>query len=173
MIKNKCKVIAFSGTHGTGKTTSALQETMNQKIDHVDKSVHCLVDLEAFCPFPINRKTLKETQAWLFANHLQQLLSAMQKYDIVILDRTLVDVVAYTKVAGFISQAGSMMEFLKYHIKLYSEIRIKKAEDNQFCFNDGIRDADDSLFRDQVEITFLDLYQELLEASEHQHIYGL
>jgi len=171
--KNKCKVIAFSGTQGTGKTTSALQETINQKMNHPEKSVHCLVNLEAFCPYPINKETTENGQAWLFANHLQQLLSATQKYDIVILDRTLIDVVAYSKIAGFISQANSMMVFLNYHIKLYSEIRIKKAEDNQFCFDDGIRDAGDSLFRDQVEITLLDLYHDVSAVSGHAQIYGL
>ncbi len=162
---NKTKIIAYTGTHGTGKTTSALQETINQKINHPNKSVHCLVDLEAFCPFPINRETLEESQAWLFANHLQQLLTTIQKYDIVILDRTLVDVIAYTKVAGFKKQAESMMNFLKFHINFYSEIRVKKIKDNKFCMPDGIRETKDLKFRQDIEDCLLNLYQKIQQKE--------
>ena len=168
------KVIAYTGTHGTGKTTSALQETINQKMNYPDKSVHSLTDLEAFCPFPINRETLEESQAWLFANHLQQLLTTIQKYDIVILDRTLIDVIAYTKVAGFKKQAESMMNFLKFHINFYTEIRVKKMRDNEFCVPDGIRETKDLKFRQDVEACLLGLYQKIQQKGQmNGKIYGL
>ncbi len=163
--KYNTKVIAYSGTHGTGKTTSALQRAAELKIYYPARSFHTLCDLEAFCPYPINKHTLERTQAWLFANHLQQLLTAMQRFDAVVMDRTLADVVAYTYVAGFTGQAESMMQFLLFHINYYSEIHIKTIKNNAFCHDDGIRDAEDLEFRQQVETVLLDIYSRIEEEA--------
>ena len=165
MEKNSSKIIAYSGTHGTGKTTSALQRAAELKIYYPNKSIHVLCDLEAFCPYPINRHTLEKTQAWLFANHLQQLLTAVHRFDVVVLDRTLADVMAYTYVAGFTGQAESMMQFLLYHINYYSEIHIKTIASNAFCYDDGIRAVEDTEFRQQVETALLDIYSRIKEAA--------
>ena len=91
-----------------------------------------------------------------------------------ILDRTLVDVIAYTKVAGFKEQAESMMNFLKFHINFYTEIRVKKIKDNEFCMPDGIRETKDLKFRQDVEACLLGLYQEIQQKGwANGKIYGL
>ncbi len=159
------KIVAYSGTHGTGKTTSALQLATDLKIYYPTKSVHILCDLEAFCPYPINKETCEKTQAWLFAHHLQQLLTAVQRFDIVVLDTTLADIVAYSYVAGFTGQAESMMQFFIYHINYYSEIHVKAIQDNAFWYPDGIRDAKDIDFRQQVEDALIDIYTRIEEEA--------
>ena len=93
--------IAFSGTHGTGKSTTAALEYHNQKIIHHGKSVILLCDLEALCPFPINRETTEQAQSWLFANQIQSEIQASSRFDVVVTDRTIIDIIAYTYVAGF------------------------------------------------------------------------
>lgn len=159
------KIIAYSGTHGTGKTTSALQRAAELKIYYPRKSFHTLCDLEAFCPYPINKHSLEKTQSWLFANHLQQMLTATNRFDIIVMDRTLADIVAYTYVAGFTGQADSMKQFLLYHINYYSEIHIKTISDNAFCYDDGIREAENNEFRQQVETALFDIYSSIEKAA--------
>jgi hypothetical protein len=72
---------AFSGTHGTGKTTSAYHQANQEKMFNPGKSVHALCNLEAFSPWPINRDGSEQTQAWLFANQIKQEISAMRRFD--------------------------------------------------------------------------------------------
>ncbi len=165
------QIIAYSGTHGTGKSTSALQLATELKIKYPNRSVHTLCDLEAFCPLPLNKETTRAAQSWLFANHLQQLITAIQRFDIVVLDRTLADVVAYTYTANFTDQAESMEQFLHYHIGYYSEIRIKTIKNNPYFFEDGIRASKDDKFREKMEHELLGIYRRLKQTRKNINIY--
>jgi hypothetical protein len=149
---------AFSGTHGTGKTTSAYHQANQEKMFNPGKSVHALCNLEAFSPWPINRDGSEQTQAWLFANQIKQEISAMRRFDVVVTDRTVVDVIAYTRCLGFHSQADGMMAYAEHHIQYYSSIHVKCIRYNKHHHPDGIRDMDEA-FRQDVENTLVDIYQ--------------
>lgn len=156
--------ISFSGTHGTGKSTAAAYEYRNQKILHPDKSVYLLCDLEALCPFKINMETTEQAQSWIFARQIQQEIEAAARFDVVITDRTIVDVIAYTYVAGFEALACSMLGYAERHVEAYDSITVKQMEYNGYCHYDGIRDTDYG-FRAAVESMLKDLYKQLNDAG--------
>ena len=163
--------ISFSGTHGTGKSTAAAYEYRDYKIIHPDKSVCLLCDLEASCPFPINRETSEHAQSWLFANQIQQEIHAAKRFDAVITDRTIVDIVAYTYVAGFEALACAMLGYAEQHVRAYNTIVVKQIEFNSFCQADGIRDTDQG-FRAEVQVLLKDLYKQLKESGAiHGNLY--
>jgi len=156
--------ISFSGTHGTGKSTSAACEYRNQKILHPGKSVYMLCDLEALCPFPINMGTTEQAQSWIFAQQIQHEIQATAKFDIVITDRTIVDTIAYTYVAGFETLASGMLGYAEQYVEAYDSITVKQMEYNSYCHHDGIRNTDHG-FRTAVESVLKDLYKQLKDAG--------
>ncbi len=158
-------IIAYSGTHGIGKTTSALFAARDLKINHPTCSVHVLCDLESFCPFPINREGSEKTQAWIFAYQIKQTLSAMARFDIVVCDRSILDVVAYAYALGFHGLAEGMLAMAETFLPYYKEIRIKKIANNPHCHPDGIRDVTAPDFRQAVETCLLDLYHKIDQAG--------
>lgn len=152
---------SFSGTHGTGKTTAALQCAQQEKIYNPDKSIHVLADLEAFCPFHINQAGSEKTQAWIFSNQIKAEMESMHRFDITVTDRTIVDVIAYTRALGFHDLAEGMLRYAEHHCQYYSSIHFKQIQFNRHCHGDGIRDIDLE-FRQEVETTMLEIYR-LLE----------
>jgi hypothetical protein len=159
------KLIAFSGTHGTGKTTSAGHLFLDLKYKYPNKSIHPFVDHEASCPFPINTKATPETQLWLFHDKISRELSLLNLFDIVVTDRTVVDVIAYSACLGYDALAASMFEDAKVYLSKYHQITFKKIDNNQFCYSDGIRETDDKLFRMQIEDYLSEYYEELIEGG--------
>lgn len=155
------KRYAYSGTHGVGKSTAAMDRGVILKKVAQEKSVHILADQEALCPFSINKDTTPESQLWIFTNQIRQELIMSSRFDILVLDRTIVDVIAYTKAAGFDSLAQGMMAVAENYVGVYSTINVRLIKNNPFCFNDGIREASDLKFRHSVEDILLGLYSYL------------
>lgn len=161
------KQISFSGTHGTGKSTAAADEYRNQKILHPEKTVRLLCDMEALCPFPINRETTAQAQSWMFANQIQQEIKAAARFDILVTDRTIVDVIAYTYVAGFEGLACGMLDYAEQYVQAYDEIKLKQMKFNSFVHQDGIRDTAPG-FREEVESILKNLYSQLQDTGAIQ-----
>lgn len=159
------QIIAFTGAHGTGKTTAAYRLAESCKIYNPGKSVHVLCDQEALCPFPINKQTSPEAQMWIFTNQIRQELFLTSKFDIIVSDRTVVDAVAYTQVAGFKSLGWRMLNLANMHILNYTSITFRSILQNEFCHQDGIRETTDSRFRQEVEDEMLFLYDYLMESK--------
>jgi len=80
---------------------------------------------------------------------------------VVISDRTAVDAIAYTFVAGFIELGKAMLELVKNHIKNYNEIYFKTLKHNNYLIENGVRDGKDKRFQEEVEVVLLDLYEKL------------
>ena len=158
-------IISYSGTHGTGKTTSAAQTFKDMKILHPGKSVCLMHDLEAECPYPINKNGSQATQEWLFVNQIRQELSKLARFDIVVTDRTIVDIIGYTYALGYESLAFAMLQYAGSHMYVYKKIYFKHIAFNQFCYADGIRDATDDVFRRQVEEFIRIQYDQLIAAE--------
>lgn len=159
------KVISYTGSHGTGKSTAAAQTYNKLKICHPTKSIRLLCDLEADCPFPINTETTEDAQLWMFSNQLQTELVALSRFDILVTDRTIVDIIAYTYCAGFQGLACAMLGIAEQYVGHYTEINFKKIEDNPYCFPDGIRDAENMAFRGGLESILIETYRQLDNAG--------
>ena len=155
------QVISYSGSHGVGKSFAATNMMLHQKFTRPKKSVTALCDLEASCPYSINDGMTEESQMWLFGNQIAREQSALAIFDIVITDRTIVDIIAYTFAAGFHNQAQGMLCYAGHHIQIYKEIFFKRIAYNNHLYDDGIRDAKDVSFRQDVEDNLDEFYQQL------------
>lgn len=159
-------IIAFTGTHGTGKTDAAMIKGAELNRQYPKKSVHAMPDFEAFCPYPINGDMTEASQRWLFGRRIHRELECLSVFDILVTDRTIVDVIAYTYVAGFIDLADGMMAYARQHVKIYHKIYFKKIINNGHCHADGIRDAENKLFRQDVEDVLAELYADLVDGGQ-------
>lgn len=157
----KPRIDSFSGAHGTGKSTAAGRCYIDAKYCNPKASVQILCDLEREGPYPINTATTEKAQSWIFGNQIQREMDALNYFDIVITDRTVIDVVAYTYVAGFHSLAKGMLAYAEQHIQNYRAIHFRKIEYNPYCHPDGSREVDIPEFRQAVENTMLEFYQQL------------
>lgn len=165
MASKMGKLIAFAGSHGTGKSTAAFNHALDLKYKHPERSIHALVNQEAFCPYPINKLPTPESQLWIFTNQIRQELSLLNRFDLVVTDRTIVDVLAYTFVAGFESLTMAMLDMAKNYVGIYQEIYFRKIINNEFCFADGIREASDQKFRIEIEEVMLVYFDELIHGK--------
>lgn len=162
------KTIAYSGAQGTGKTTAAHQQVIDTKMSNLGKNirVYFLHSPSSNCPFPINRKATEETQAWLFHAQIKAELEARSRFDVVVQDRTIIDVIAYTWVAGFTTLADAMTAYARHYINCYDTVYVKTIEANNHCFHDGIRDVDPD-FRKQIQQAIFFLYDELADPDTY------
>lgn len=155
------QIVAYTGSHGTGKSTAAAQTYHELKLSHPTSSIRLLCDLEADCPFPINHETTEDAQLWMFTNQIQAELVALERFDVLVTDRTVVDIIAYTYCAGFQELACAMIGIAEQHVGHYTEINFKKVNDNPYCFPDGIRDTSNAAFRSEVENLLIETYRQL------------
>lgn len=149
-------IVAYSGTHGTGKTTAVYNRIGELKKAHPGLLIGPHVENLTFCPYPINRASSEESQLWVFTNHIQAELFLLAHYDIVVSDRTAVDAIAYTMAHGWNGLAMDMTAMARHHMRHYSEIIIKTT-DNNHQHADGLRDVD-PVFRGKVEDCLLAAY---------------
>jgi len=162
------KTIAYSGAQGTGKTTAAHQHMVDIKhsIPGRNRSVFFLGEFAEKCPFPINRDATEETQAWLFHAQVKAEFEARARFDVVIQDRTVIDVIAYTMVAGFITLSDAMTAYARQHINFYDVVYVKTIEANHHCHQDGIRDVDPE-FRKDIQQAIFSLYDALADPCTY------
>jgi predicted ATPase len=154
-------IIAVSGTHGTGKTTTVFQFASQLKVNYPEKTVITLTEQASLAPFPLNKKATKQGQAWIFHSHIAKELELLSKFDLVVSDRCAVDMIAYCRYLKFDDLAESMFATVQHHLPVYREIHLKFLAQNQFWFNDGLRESEDSKFREEIEEILLGVYLEL------------
>ena len=160
------KVIAVSGTHGTGKTTRVLEIARAMKIEFPGKTVATLTEQASICPLPVNKQTIPASQMWLFTSHMAREIELAARFDIVVSDRSAVDAIAYTRAMGAEhpgsdEMAQDMISLVRHHLPIYSMIYFNFCSLNEFWFQDGLRESSDRVFRDEIEGMLLDIYREL------------
>ena len=153
--------IAFTGTHGTGKTTSVFKLAADCKLHCSTKSVHIITETASESPFKINKNTTPESQLWIFTTQIKRELENSLRYKLLISDRTIVDCIAYSTIAGFKDLAKNQIEMAKSFIGTYDYIFYKSIEKNNFVFEDGIRDAKDMDFRKNMDCELKLIYDKL------------
>ena len=153
--------IAFTGTHGTGKTTAVYEmaSAMKKNPIYSGKSIGILLEVPRHCPFSINTSASDKSQLWMFTTQIQQELELSRHYDILICDRCIMDPIAYAKYNEQDELVESSMPLALYHMKTYDEIIFKTIINNDYLFEDGVRDTGKE-FRQGVEEILLDLFKE-------------
>jgi nicotinamide riboside kinase len=149
--------IAFIGSHGTGKTTSAFQMAaeMKTKPEYGNSSIGIIAETARFCPYPINQDSGKHAQEWIFHKQLITELEMEKVHDVIICDRAVLDVVVYTDFIGQDILAKRMFDFAVPHISSYTQLIFKSIKSNDFFINDGTRDMDPS-YRKRIEDLYMD-----------------
>lgn len=158
------KIIAFSGAHGTGKTTAVYEKAGELKKSQI-KEVGIILETARMCPFPFfskdNPKTSREAQFWIFSAQIKAELEAARRYGVIVSDRTIVDCIAYTAAAGFYDMAYSMRAMAANYVHdTYREIHFRSILDNDFQIDDGSREMGGTL-RQEMELALMSLYAEL------------
>ena len=159
----KKNIIAISGSHGTGKTTSVLELAASLKKANPKRTIGLLTENAIDCPFPINAdSTLLGTVLWLVTNQIQRELEASLKYDLVVSDRCILDPIAYGLIFfGHNEVTDGLITIAKsYYPEAYKGIKFQLCADNPYCFVDGLRDVDETL-RLRVEEELLLLHSEM------------
>ena len=165
-------IIAYTGTHGTGKTTAVYDRAARLKKEYPEKTVGILTEIASRAPYPINMAGTLAGQMWIFTRQISAELSLATQYDIIVTDRTAVDVIAYTTVLGMDDVAMSMLGLVKQHIGIYDEINFLRLEDNNYLYADGVRDAENWEYRHRVQGMLLYFYQRLGVDQEERFIGG-
>lgn len=160
------RVIAYTGTHGTGKTTSVFERAAALKKEYPGKTVGILNEVAARSPYPINLLTTEKSQLWIFTHQIEEELILLDRYDLVVSDRTALDAVAYTHAVGYHAMAEDMLRLFSHHMGVYREINFKRYATNNFCRNDGVRDTHDKDFRAIVETLLHWMYRRLNIAGQ-------
>lgn len=156
------KIIALSGSHGTGKTTAAYQLAADLKKQGAGE-VGIICEVARRCPLPVyqvGQVTSRTAEMWIISEQIRAEIEASQRYDVVVSDRTIVDAIAYTSVAGFHDVAFGMIALARHHVGLYRRVIFHGIADNPFCSDDGFRHQDQVL-RIEVELRMLELYAQL------------
>lgn len=165
IYEKPANIHAFSGAHGTGKTTSvnALAEKMHRRYpDGMDIGV--ITERARECPYPVLSckadSPSAEAQLWIFSSQVNAELDAALKYDVVISDRTVIDCIAYTIYFQHACLADAMIEMAAQHVHHYADIVFKCIGANPWQLPDGFRDMNAGV-RQSIETIMLNLYEEL------------
>ena len=147
------KIIAFSGSHGTGKTTAAHALMAQLKVSEPGIDIGFLGEVARRCPYPINLDGCVRGQLWIFCEQIKQELELMRQHDLVVADRCLLDSIAYTYHHGF-DMAEAMKDLYWSYLEKeepYQEIRFLNPKPG-YLQADGLREVDPSFQTEVHEI---------------------
>lgn len=171
-IESSAKKIAFTGSHGAGKTTSVFYYITQLKIKYPSKRIINLNENAAHCPLPINKGTTIESQQWIFCDQLSKEIDLTSKYDLLVCDRTICDSIAYSRATALSTNNSNLMdfsytqlEFAKTFIHTYDIILFKKIGENNYWYDDGVRDISDLEYRQSVENELIWTYNQLIDSG--------
>ena len=157
------KKIAYSGSHGTGKTFSVLDLAKEYKISSPNSSVGIIQEVARHCPLPINTESTDESELWILVEQMRLEIDYSTKYNIIICDRSVVDTIAYSRVRGH-KYASGMLNLISKYIDTYDKIIFKTIQNNNYQVDDGVRDMGHQ-FREDVESELIRIYEALLCAG--------
>lgn len=127
--------IGFIGTQGTGKTTACYE--LSTEIKKQGYDVNIITEAARSCPLPINENTTIESQLWIFGEMIKREMGS--RAQITVCDRTLLDVIIYTKrIENRFSQ--SLRWFTNLYMQTYDAIFYMEPKEG-FLKDDGVRSA--------------------------------
>lgn len=149
----------------THNTTATFETATTLKMLLPNKKITLLTELAADCPFPINKETQQKSQMWIFVNQMSKEIEKQKRYDVLVCDRTICDVIAYTKNSHFDELASVMFNEAINYVNTYDVIVFNTIKNNPYHFKDGIRDSDDTEFRQKIEDYLLDVYDDMFKYN--------
>jgi hypothetical protein len=152
--------VAFTGSHGTGKTTAAFKSCYELKLDYPNKKVGILYDLNRFAP-KFNKNGDEASQSWIFHNRISEENKMSDRYPILVCDRTIFDVIAYSYYLTLYGLAKDQLAVAKLRINFYDKIIFKTIKNNDYLTDNNCRDVNDLNFRKDIEDILMDIYKEL------------
>lgn len=147
------KLIAVTGTHGSGKTTLTYLLAAHYKSK--GKNVKLIQEVARNCPFPINENMTRETAIWIYHEHSKKELEALRDHEIVICDRTYFDSIIYAKYFDIMIPLDMRADHYDQIIFVRPHGKIQ---------DDGVRSTDEKF---QLDIDLL-FYNELKHIPHHQ-----
>lgn len=152
--------IAFTGTHGTGKTTSVFEYAHKMKLEHPNKRVGIFHENAANAPKGLfNKKGTDLSQLWIFTNQMQNEIALSYEYDILICDRTVMDSIAYSFYMGFDHFADKAFPLALEFLPTYDQIYFKTIKNNDYWFPSKHRESTDVDYRQRIEDYLMRLYK--------------
>lgn len=158
------KITAFSGAHGTGKTTAVYGKAHYLKKVFSGFSVGIIGEAARMCPLPIisqgNNRSCEAAQMWIFSHMIQADIDAALSFDMVVADRTVCDAIAYTIISGHSALADAMINMARHHVGIYKNVYLMDPERYDYQMSDGVRSTDKGL-RKEVHEALLSIYKEI------------
>lgn len=155
------KIIAYSGVHGTGKTTAVYDTAAALKKQGANVGI--VLETSRRCPLPVFSvacdKPSVQAQQWIFSRQIHDEIEASIIYEVVVTDRTVIDCIAYSRHFGYTEMADAM-ERMANHIR-YDEIHFKSLFTNEFLVDDGFRNTKDSCARYEIERIMFETYMRM------------
>lgn len=150
------RVIAFSGTHGTGKSSVAYN--LASQLKFAGNGVVVCDELARECPLPINQEAGELTQYWIISSQMRREIKLMNRYDVVVSDRSVFDALAYGTVLKVMSDSWGWV--LSHYINTYYKgLYLLDLDGFDYHVSDGVRDMDVS-FRTAVHNQLVTLYDQ-------------
>lgn len=160
------RIIAYSGTHGTGKSTAVYELAADLK-KRRGGEVGVILETARACPFAIcaeGQTTSMVAQRWIFSAQLQAELYMIRRYPITVSDRSVVDCIGYTAAMGaadgdvkWTEVAVAMAQVVQGHMDFYEQIIFRSVRHHDYLCDDGLRHQDWE-FRQLVEEKMLRIY---------------
>jgi predicted ATPase len=144
--------IGFTGTHGTGKTTAVFELATALKKEGYDVSIKSNVARR--CPLPINEKSTVRSQLWILATMMKEEIESTSQ--ITISDRTLLDVLAYTKRLDKIV-SETLQNFIRGYIKMTYDVvfYLSPMGEPEYLVDDGRRSTNRT-FQHHIDVIIYD-----------------
>ncbi len=130
------KLIAITGTHGTGKTTLSFQLAAEYK--KLGANVKIIQEVARTCPFPLNAEMTRETALWIYHEHSKKELEACRDHDVVICDRTSFDSFVYAECLD-LNIPVEVSQCAYNHIFEYNILYFIRPKITAGIIHDGIR----------------------------------
>jgi len=156
------KLIAITGTHGTGKTTLSFQLAAEYK--KLGANVKIIQEVARSCPFPLNENMTCETALWIYHEHSKKELEACRDHDVVICDRTSFDSFVYAECLDLDINIGLKACALS-HLYDYDYIYFVRPKITSGITPDGVRSTSIEF---QVKVDYL--FEKHLSYAKHSII---
>jgi len=171
MMKNfndrqPARMYAFTGVHGSGKTSKTYEFAGLMKRQHPDKEVGIVAEVARKCPYKNQLvgkgrdKATEDAQMWIFGAQIKAEHDALSEYDIVVCDRTICDCIAYTMISGHDALARGFMSVAAHHVKIYDKIYMLFRDPDWPAADDSFRNTNEEV-RAAFQDTLIDIYHRM------------
>lgn len=160
--------IGFCGAQGTGKTTN--MNIIAGELGRRGYNVGKVEEVARNCPLPINQSTKEESQVWILAEQLKEEINQTDVYkrDIVICDRTVIDIYAYYR---YNHDKNDMFESVIEEWADTYDLIVYYPPNDAYLKDDGVRSVD-KRYRDKIDNIMLDILDEY-DYIEYNNTYGV